>query len=141
VCRPGGVVGVRDADYAAMFWWPPEPQLDRWLELYQKAARANHGEPDAGRRLLAWALAAGFAEDDIAPSAGTWSYATPAERGRWASTWAERTTNSALATQLQESGLASAEECAAIAAGWHTWASAHDAWFVVVNGELICTKR
>ena len=30
--------------------------------LYQRVARANGGEPDAGRRLLAWARAAGFDE-------------------------------------------------------------------------------
>src|SRR2546429_1955490 len=28
VCRPGGVVAARDADYAAMTWAPEEPALD-----------------------------------------------------------------------------------------------------------------
>ena len=39
----------RDADYAAMTWYPAEPRLDRWLELYRQVARANGAEPDAGR--------------------------------------------------------------------------------------------
>ena len=60
VTRPGGVVGVRDSDYAAFAWYPRLPGLDRWLALYQAAARANGGEPDAGRHLLAWAHAAGL---------------------------------------------------------------------------------
>ncbi len=59
VTRPGGVVAVRDSDYAAFAWYPRLPGLDRWLALYEDAARANGGEPDAGRRLLAWAHAAG----------------------------------------------------------------------------------
>src|ERR1700744_6007467 len=59
VCRPGGVVAVRDGDYHAFTWYPALPGLDRWQELYQAAARANGGEPDAGRHLLAWAHAAG----------------------------------------------------------------------------------
>src|SRR4051794_13272503 len=98
VCRAGGIVAVRDADYAAMCWWPQFPELDRWLALYRTAARANHGEPDAGRRLLSWALAAGFAADSIEPSAATWCYATPASRTLWAETWSERT----MATVLTE---------------------------------------
>ncbi|MBB0247358.1 methyltransferase domain-containing protein, partial [Streptomyces alkaliphilus] len=51
LCGPGGVVAVRDADYAAMTWWPRPPGLDRWAELYPRVARAAGGEPDAGRRL------------------------------------------------------------------------------------------
>ena len=60
VVRPGGLVAARDADYAAMAWHPASPVLDRWLELYREAARRNRGEPDAGRRLLAWAHAGGL---------------------------------------------------------------------------------
>src|ERR1700761_9578274 len=71
VCRPGGVVAVRDGDYHAFTWYPARPGLDQWQELYQAAARANGGEPDAGRHLLAWAHAAGA-------GAGT---APPARRG------------------------------------------------------------
>ena len=60
VCRPGGIVAARDSDYAAIAWFPADPELDRWLELYEAVARRNGGEPDAGRRLLAWAHEAGF---------------------------------------------------------------------------------
>ena len=138
VCRPGGIVAVRDADYAAMTWWPAEAELDRWLQLYRTAARANGGEPDAGRRLLAWALAAGFDPGDVEPSAGTWCYATPTERGRWADTWAERTTSTVLAEQLVGAGLATPDELDGIAAAWRRWATEPDGWFIVPNGELIC---
>ena len=62
VTVPGGVVAARDADYAGFVWFPVLPELDRWLALYRAAARANGGEPDAGRRLLAWARAAGFSD-------------------------------------------------------------------------------
>jgi ubiquinone/menaquinone biosynthesis C-methylase UbiE len=62
VTRPGGLVAVRDADYAAMTWHPQSPGMTRWLEVYRAVARLHGGEPDAGRRLLAWARAAGFEE-------------------------------------------------------------------------------
>ena len=62
---PGGVVAARDGDYAGFTWYPAVPELDEWQALYQRVARSNGGEPDAGRRLLSWALAAGFT--DVTP--------------------------------------------------------------------------
>ena len=61
VTRPGGIVAARDSDYGHFSWHPASAGLDRWLELYDAAARANGGEPHAGRLLLAWAHAAGAA--------------------------------------------------------------------------------
>ena len=52
VAKPGGIVAARDADYAGFLWFPLLPELDEWLALYSAAARANGGEPDAGRRLV-----------------------------------------------------------------------------------------
>ena len=63
-----------------------------WLELYRAVRPPNGGEPDAGRRLLAWAHAAGFA--DVTASASVWCFATPADRAWWSSSWATRATSS-----------------------------------------------
>lgn len=49
VTRPGGLIAVRDSDYAAMTWFPESPGMDDWLDLYRRVARANGGEPDAGQ--------------------------------------------------------------------------------------------
>ena len=106
VCREGGVVAVRDVDMSTMTWYPLDPRLDRWMALYLKLARATGAEPDAGRRLLAWAHAAGFST--IRVSAGTWCYATPGDRDWWAGLWAERATRSRFADQALGEGLATA---------------------------------
>src|SRR5690606_17280474 len=60
VCRPGGVVAVRDVDYETMTWSPASDGMTHWLAAYRAVHRANGGEPDAGRHLLAWAQEAGF---------------------------------------------------------------------------------
>jgi SAM-dependent methyltransferase len=39
VCRPGGLVAARDGDYGGFIWYPQNPGLDRWNELYHLAAR------------------------------------------------------------------------------------------------------
>jgi SAM-dependent methyltransferase len=137
VTRPGGVVAVRDADYAAMTWFPLEPRMDRWLEVYRTVARSNDAEPDAGRRLLGWAQAAGF--PSVAPSAATWLFADEERRGWWSETWAHRTVSSAVAARAVELGLATAEELAEMAEGWRAWARQPDAWFAVLHGEILAT--
>lgn len=136
VCRAGGYVAARDADYAAMTWYPPDPRLDRWLEMYRRVARGNQTEPDAGRRLLAWSRAAGFSE--IATSATVWCYATAEERSWWGGLWAERVTSSALAGQALDLQLATREDLADMAAGWRQWSEQDDGWFAVLNGEVLC---
>jgi len=136
VCRPGGIVAARDSDYAGFTWFPAVPALDEWLAHYRHAARANGGEPDAGRRLLSWARAAGFAE--ITPSASTWCFATPEDRQWWAGMWAHRITRSDLATQLRASGAATAADLDRIADGWLAWADAPDGWLAILHGEILC---
>src|SRR5206468_11806931 len=54
VCRPGGLVAVRDVDYATFTWFPGDRGLDRWLSVYFGVARRYVAEPVAGRRLLSW---------------------------------------------------------------------------------------
>ncbi|MGI5479829.1 methyltransferase domain-containing protein [Streptomyces lavendofoliae] len=136
VCRPGGVVAARDSDYAAFAWYPVVPVLDEWLELYRRVARANGGEPDAGRRLLSWARRAGFT--DVTATAAAWCFATPEERAWWSGLWAERTTASQYARLAVDGGHATERQLTAIAEGWREWGRHEDGWFLVPHGEVLC---
>jgi ubiquinone/menaquinone biosynthesis C-methylase UbiE len=136
VCRPGGVVAVRDADMTAMTFHPHSPGMDAWLRLYERVARANGGEPTAGRQLHAWARQAGFA--DVTPSASVWCFATPEERHWWSELWADRTVASSYAETAVASGHATEAELAAIAAAWRAWGADPDGWFCVLHGEARC---
>jgi SAM-dependent methyltransferase len=136
VRKDGGVVAARDADYAAMTWYPPQAGLDRWLDLYRRVARSNRAEPDAGRRLLSWATAAGFRE--VTSSATAWCYATPGDRAWWGGLWADRVTSSALATQAVDQRFATREDLHDLADAWRQWSEHDDAWFAVLHGEILC---
>jgi ubiquinone/menaquinone biosynthesis C-methylase UbiE len=136
VCRPGGVVAVRDADMTAMTFHPHSPGMDAWLRLYERVARANGGEPTAGRQLHAWARQAGFAE--VTPSASVWCFATPEERGWWSELWADRTVASSYAETAVAGGHATEAELAAIADAWRAWGADPDGWFCVLHGEARC---
>jgi SAM-dependent methyltransferase len=138
VTKPGGVVAVRDSDYAAFTWFPALPELDEWLTLYEEIARGNGGEPDAGRRLLRWAHAAGFT--DVTASSSTWCFATPADRDWWGGMWADRVLKSAIASTALSTGAATQDDLQRISDGWRAWAAEADGWMSLLHGELICRK-
>lgn len=135
VCRPGGLVAVRDADYATMTWFPESSALTRWLELYEAIARRNGGEPDAGRRLKSWALEAGFT--DVTATGSVWCYASAEDLAWWTGTWAERLTASSFATSGLEHGLTDRTELEELARGWRTFGEDPRAWFLVPHGEVL----
>lgn len=136
VTRPGGIVAARDSDYAAFAWYPRLPALDDWMVLYQRVARGNGGEPDAGRRLLSWARAAGL--DDVTCSASVWCFATPEDRAWWGGMWAERVLRSEMARQALDRGAATEEDLRRMSEGWREWAAAEDGWLSITHGEILC---
>jgi SAM-dependent methyltransferase len=136
VCRPGGVVAARDADYAAMTWFPDNADLADWLSTYRAVAHANGAEPDAGRRLLSWARRAGFT--DITPTASIWCYATPDQRETWGRMWSDRIVKSAVAEQAVSGGHATKADLERISQAWLDWAADEDGWFTIPHGEILC---
>lgn len=136
VCRPGGLVACRDADYGAMFWYPASEAMTEWQTLYRDVARSAGGEPDAGRHLAAWAQATGFSRVEV--SASVWCFATPEERGWWGDLWAERLTRSRFAEQAVGERLATGPGLERLADGWRAWTAARDGCFFVPHGEVLC---
>ena len=134
VCRSGGWVAVRDADYAAFAWYPESPGIERWLDVYRRLARRNGAEPDAGRRLRSWARAAGLR--DVRLTSSNWTYATPESTEWWANSQADRVLGEVFAAQAAEAGV-SASAVSEMAAGWRAWGTDPDAWFMVPHGELL----
>jgi SAM-dependent methyltransferase len=130
----GGLLAVRDVDYAATLWWPPDPRLDRWLGLYHDLTRRNGAQADAGRRLAAWVRQAGWG--NVVASSSTWTFASDLDRQWWGDLWAERVTASDLARQLHDEGLATTDELVSIADAFRQWSQSSDGLFVMVHGEV-----
>jgi len=134
VCRPGGIVAARDADYAAMAWYPAYPELDTWLATYRAIAHGNGAEPDAGRRLRAWARAADLPGVEISTS--VWSYGSEESCRWWGESQAARVAGDLFRRQAAAHGLddAAVDD---VAEGWRRWGGDPDAWFVIPHGELL----
>ena len=137
VTQQGGTVAVRDADYGAFSWYPESDGLDRWLALYRAVARANGGEPDAGRHLLSWAHSAGL--DQVEVHSSTWTYSAVDGAGWWGRSWAQRVADTAFAARAVDLGLATSADLADLSDAWLAWAAHPDAVFVVPHTELLIT--
>ena len=135
VTRPGGIVAVRDSDYAAFTWFPEMPELRAWLDLYERVARGNGGEPDAGRRLLSWAHRAGFT--DVTATSSTWCFADAQDRAWWGGMWADRVLASDMARTALATGAATQADLRRISDAWKRWAADRDGWLSLLHGELI----
>lgn len=137
VVKPGGIVAARDVDYAGTIWYPQLPGLDAWLDLYERVHRSNGGEPDAGRRLKAWAREAGFV--DVATTASIWNFSDAVDREWWGSMWEARVLQSAFAGDALEKGLSTQIELGEISRAWREWADSEDGWLGMPHGEIIAT--
>ncbi len=138
VLKPGGIAGVRDADYATMQAWPRLPLIDRWLDLYHAVATRNGADADAGRRLPAWLREAGFVDIQLRGTAMV--FQEPAAIQNWGYSWSERIVKSSIATQAVEYGFATRSDLEAISATWRTWAEHPDAVFMYMNLEVLGRK-
>ena len=136
VVRPGGVVAARDVDYAGTIWYPELPGLDLWMRVYQRVHRGNGGEPNAGRRLKAWAMEAGFTS--VASSASVWNFADAVDREWWGSMWEARVLQSAFAADALGTGAATQDQLEEISAAWRSWADSDEGWLAMPHGEVLC---
>ena len=136
VTRPGGIIAVRDSDYAAFAWHPRLPELDEWMALYQRVARASGGEPDAGRSLMAWAHAAGL--PGVTATSSTWCFADQPDRDWWGGMWADRILKSGMAVTALNTGAATEADLQRISAAWLRWSADPDGWLSILHGEILC---
>jgi ubiquinone/menaquinone biosynthesis C-methylase UbiE len=137
VAKPGGVVAARDSDYRAFTWFPESQGLSNWLDLYEEVARAGGGEPDAGRRLKAWALRAGFEETAVKATSTTWTFSNEQERDWWGGLWADRALHSDFAKRAVAGGFAAQEDLEAIAEAWKAWSETPEGWLMIPHGEIV----
>ena len=138
VLRAHGLLAVRDSDYGAFVWSPPDPMLDRWLELYHQLTLRNGVHADAGRRLFGWVRAAGFSDVRVGSSA--WTFADDDSRAWWGGLWSDRVQLSSFADQSIAYGLADREELAGIADAWRRWSTRPDGFFAALHCEVLARR-
>jgi SAM-dependent methyltransferase len=68
VLRPGGMIGLRDCDWGSGVFWPPDPAVQRAMDLYERVWQHNGGQPYCGRQFRALLREAGFTRIETSAS-------------------------------------------------------------------------
>ena len=136
---PGGVLGVRVADWGSAIFHPESEGMRRYLALHLEMARRSGAEPNAGRHLRRWLREESFGEMRVTTSTESDSDAH-ATLDR-AEMFAERVLHSNLADKAVECGLATRSELESIAAACRAWGRDPDAFFCFSHIEAVAWKR
>jgi ubiquinone/menaquinone biosynthesis C-methylase UbiE len=140
VVKPGGIVAARDADYRSFSWYPEPKAIGDWAALYQKIAKANGGEPNAGKYLQSWAWEAGFPPKQVTLTWTCWLYQDNGDAQAWGESWSGRAIHSGFAETAKKHGLADDAKLQEISQAWKDWGQTKGAFIMVPNGEILCTK-
>ena len=118
VLKPGGVIGVADADHDGALFWPEEPMILRGYEI--TAGLRGEGDVRVGKRLRALLVEAGFERVVGSVVGGADGEASvTAYNGAF---WANYHRQEPLVAYAEALGLGSRQELAAVADAWERWA-------------------
>jgi ubiquinone/menaquinone biosynthesis C-methylase UbiE len=138
VTKPGGIVAAREM--CEFLHYPQSEDLERFRNLFFAISKSVGGTPDAGIRLPKFTREAGFERESVAMTSGTWCYNSQEDLDWWCGMWAERILASDYKANALKTGLTSEEELVRISEAFKIFAKTQDAVFIVVHGEVVCTK-
>lgn len=141
VCGVGGLVACREGDWATTMLYPTNPVLERWKTVAGQVFRATGAEPDAGRRLIEWAIQAGYASNVIDYSSSNQTYAGERDASWWGQSWAQRSSADDWQTKALNTGSVTHDQLAQIAPAWLQWSQRPDSVYVIVCGQVLLRKQ
>ena len=140
VLKTGGFVACREGDSDSVIIYPDHPGLQLWRPVQCHMQRVHGAHPDAGRRLVAWALEAGFEEDKIQYTAATMTY-SGAERKFWGETAAQRTReDDKMRENILKTGATDEDGIRSMMDGWEAFAKEPGAVFSIICGQIVAYK-
>jgi SAM-dependent methyltransferase len=121
VLKPGGIIGVADADYDASVMYPQDPLIARQAEIMAEMHRLRSGgDPRIGKRLRALLHEAGFVRTEALAAANVEGTDDRAKiTGAW---WASYVSAPEFIAQATALGVSDEHELRAIAAAQRAWA-------------------
>lgn len=127
-------------DLKGLIVYPDSPLLYRMFDIMSKMIRSGGGEPNAGRRLTAWAMAAGYKRDELQVSAAVEVYSSRPEREFIATRYSERLLYSEVGRKAEELGIATREEMESVAKAWEEWIDNDEGYYGLPSTEILCRK-
>ena len=140
VCKTGGCVACREPDWDTMVIYPLSASLAQWQRAQRELNVTVGSEPNTGRHLASWALAAGFDGINVRVTTDVLQYFGREEVKWWGEAYAERVTGD-FGKRAVESGLLTREEIERISEAWREWSRGADgALFALMHMRLLAQK-
>ncbi|RYC64244.1 hypothetical protein CHU98_g1947 [Xylaria longipes] len=139
VCKPGGLVCAREVEWSSVVVYPRTEEISECLALIERLAK-DAGKVMAGGRGKEFARRAGFGPDGISASAAAVTYSNVLDRDWWGENMASRLESSPDLKKGVELGYVAQEVAARMPDAWREWARADDAFYCVIDGQVVCTK-
>ena len=140
VCKEGGFVACREGDIGSMIVHPRHPGLDLSAKI-QPIVMSGHGaSPDAGRKLVQWALDAGFTDDKLKFTAGHMTAALESREfhGKIAAARV-REDHEYRRNAMKHAGV-SERDLDLMVEGWEAFAADKAGVFSLICGQIVCFK-
>ncbi|KAL2062114.1 hypothetical protein VTL71DRAFT_6380 [Oculimacula yallundae] len=132
VCKPGGIIAVRDSSPAVVLSLKPDlPGIRAYWDRATSTMIKTGANPEAGNQLEGWAVEAGYGKDG-----GKLVYSKSPMRNP---SHTHRTTGPPAELAIQY-GMASREELDEWHKAWVEWDEAEGSEFVFETGEILCWK-
>jgi SAM-dependent methyltransferase len=128
VIRPGGLIGIADADHDGSIMWPREPLIERSSGILRELrARRGGGDPRIGKRLRGLLHEAGF--ERVVATVSANADGDPEATRRTALFWSGYLRSPDLRAQLAEESLATQAELDGMAEAWLRWGQSEGAFW------------
>ena len=132
VCKPGGIVAVRESSPSVVLSLKPDiPAIRSYWDRALPTIAQMGGQPDAGKKLDAWAKEAGFGSDGGRIVTSTSPQFQASHLIRMSGEPAE---------QAIRYGMATREEMERWKRGWEEWERAEGHEWTFETGEILCWK-
>jgi ubiquinone/menaquinone biosynthesis C-methylase UbiE len=140
VLKPGGVIGIRDADVIGTLIAPASPAVEESMALLAQLMQAYGGSPTMGRELRPLFHQAGFVKGKASAVYAT--HSEPESIQPWAEFMHDLyAPEGYLSVQLLRLQLANADQLAAIVEGWRQWSQHPGAFLARTFCEAIAWKE
>ncbi|KAI0437328.1 methyltransferase type 11 [Xylaria telfairii] len=139
VCKPGGFVCAQEVEWSSVVVYPRMEEIDGCLALMGRLAN-KAGKTMEGGRGKEFARRAGFKAEGISASATAVTYANGPDRSWWGENMASRLESSSDLKKGVELGYVTEEVAARMSNAWREWAMVDDAFYCVIDGQVVCTK-
>jgi ubiquinone/menaquinone biosynthesis C-methylase UbiE len=138
VLKPGGVIGIRDADMGGNLVQPPEKLLMDWFALFELDWHTVSGDPRFARRLPQALGEAGLA--DLCVSASYDVYFAKDARTLFVDVAAARCREKDFVERVLSGGMASLERLEAMRTAWLAAAEQRFFWAAIAHVEVTGRK-